>query len=193
MGHVNDVIKDTDIYRLPVRKMDGSLTDLSGYKGKVLLIINTATGCGFTPQYERIEKLYRTYKDKGFEVLDFPCNQFDKQAPGTDSEIHSFCTARYDISFDQFAKIDVNGPNEAELYTYLKSKQGFHGFGDSVDAEFMRKKLLKTVPGYENTPDIKWNFTKFLINRQGKVIARFEVSEGMDIVEQAVIKETEEN
>ena len=121
-----------------------------------------------------------------FAVLDFPCNQFGKQAPGTASEIHNFCTAKYDISFEQFAKIDVNGKNETELFAYLKSKQGFHGFGDSPDADYMRKKLAKEAPGYEDTTDIKWNFTKFLINRNGEVIARFEPTESMDTIENAI-------
>ncbi len=191
MQRVSEILKNVSIYRIDVRKMDGSIRDLSEYRGKVLLIVNTATGCGFTPQYETLERLYRSYKDKGFAILDFPCNQFDRQAPGSDSEIHSFCTARYDISFDQFAKIDVNGTNESELYTYLKSKQGFHGFGDSVDAEFMRKKLSKVDPDYEETSDIKWNFTKFLVDRKGNVTARFEPTEDMAVMEQAVLKELE--
>ncbi|MCR4955365.1 MAG: glutathione peroxidase [Lachnospiraceae bacterium] len=180
------MIADVNIYSIKVPNMDGTITDLSAYKEKVLLVVNTATGCGFTPQYEALEKIYREYKEKGLRILDFPCDQFGSQAHDTISEIHSFCTARYDISFDQFAKIDVNGKNEIELYTYLKKKQGFHGFGDSLDANYMRKKLAKEVPGYEETTDIKWNFTKFLINRQGEVIARFEPTEDMDLVEAAV-------
>ena len=132
--------------------------------------------------------MYRTYQSEGFAVLDFPCNQFGKQAPGSSADIHSFCTARYDISFPQFQKIEVNGENELELYTYLKSKQGFHGFGDSLDGAFLRKKLEKEDPGYETNSDIKWNFTKFLIDRTGEVIARFEPSEDMEKVEEAVKK-----
>jgi glutathione peroxidase-family protein len=189
MQRVADLIANVDLYNIPVQNMDGSVSDLSKYRNKVLLIVNTATGCGFTPQYEALERMYRTYKDKGFAILDFPCNQFDRQAPGPVSEIHSFCTARYDISFDQFAKIKVNGPDEAELYTYLKSKQGFHGFGDSPDAEYLRKKLAKEKPGYEETSDIKWNFTKFLVNRYGKVIARFEPSEDINLLEEAIKNE----
>ena len=186
MERVAEVITGVDLYRIPVQKMDGSVGDLTGYRNKVLLIVNTATGCGFTPQYEALEKLYRTYRDKGFEILDFPCDQFGHQAPGTAAEIHSFCTSRYDISFDQFAKIDVNGEGAAELFTYLKKKQGFHGFGNSVEAEFMRKKLSKEVPGYEHTPEIKWNFTKFLVNRYGEVVRRFEPTEDMGGLELAV-------
>ena len=123
---------------------------LVNYEGKVLLIVNTATGCGFTPQYEGLERLYETYKDKGFEILDFPCNQFGHQAPGTEQEIVTFCKARYNVSFKQFAKIDVNGKNESPLYTYLKSVKG-GVFGKNI----------------------KWNFTKFLVDREGNVVKRF--------------------
>ena len=186
MKQVDDRIADRSIYRYKVPAMDGSISSLEEYRGKVLLIVNTATGCGFTPQYEALENMYRKYHREGFEILDFPCNQFGKQAPGTVSDIHSFCTARYDISFPQFNKIEVNGANELELYTYLKSKQGFHGFGDSLDASFLKKKLEKEMPGYENTSDIKWNFTKFLVSRSGEVLARFEASESMELVEEAV-------
>ncbi|MCR4655707.1 MAG: glutathione peroxidase [Lachnospiraceae bacterium] len=189
MQKIADLLEKVDIYRIRVKDRDDVLRDLSDYKNKVLLIVNTATGCGFTPQYEALERMYKSYHDKGFEVLDFPCNQFGRQAPGTASEIHSFCTARYDISFEQFAKTEVNGENETELFSYLKKKQGFHGFGDSPDAEYLRKKLSKEVPGYEHTADIKWNFTKFLISRSGEVVARFEPSEDLEKVEQAVLKE----
>ncbi len=139
-----------DIYDFKVKDAEGGEVDFSGYKGKVLLVVNTATGCGFTPQYEGLENIYKKYKDKGFEVLDFPCNQFGNQAPGTEKEITSFCKLKYDVSFKQFKKIEVNGENEHPLYTYLKSKKGGL-FGK----------------------DIKWNFTKFLIDRDGKVIKRF--------------------
>ncbi len=186
MERVEEIIKDMNIYRFPVLEMDGSGRDLSEYRGKVLLIVNTATGCGFTPQYEALEDIYRRYRDRGFAILDFPCDQFGKQAHGTNSEIHSFCTSRYDISFDQFAKIHVNGPKEHELFTYLKNKQGFHGFGASPEADYMRKKLSKEVPGYEDTTDIKWNFTKFLIDRKGNVTARFEPTEDMKKVEESI-------
>ncbi len=189
MQRVADAIIDVNLYRISVRRMDNTLKDLSEYRNKVVLIVNTATGCGFTPQYEALERMYRSYKGKGFTILDFPCNQFDRQAPGSDFEIHSFCTSRYDISFEQFAKIDVNGPNESELFSYLKKKQGFHGFGDNPNAEFLRRKLSKQTPGYEDTADIKWNFTKFLINRYGEVIARFEPTEDMESVEKAIVKE----
>lgn len=130
--------------------MQGNDVSLSQYEGKVLLIVNTATGCGFTPQYDGLQDLYEKYQDKGFEILDFPCNQFANQAPGSDEEIASFCTGRFGITFPQFSKIDVNGANEAPLYTWLKAQKG-------------------GVLGSR----IKWNFTKFLVDRNGNVIERF--------------------
>lgn len=138
------------IYDYKVKAQDGTEVSLSDYKGKVLLIVNTATGCGFTPQYDGLQDLYEKYQAQGFEILDFPCNQFAGQAPGDDEEIHSFCTGRFGITFPQFSKIDVNGEKEAPLYTYLKSQQ-------------------KGVMGNK----IKWNFTKFLIDREGNVVGRF--------------------
>ena len=188
MERVEEIVSGRNIYSFKVEDMDGNLNSLSGYRGQVMLIINSATGCGFTPQYEALERLYRKHKAEGFVVLDFPCNQFGKQAPGTGEEIHSFCTARYDISFPQFQKIEVNGENALELFTYLKGKKGFHGFGDSPEAAYMRKKLGKEVPGYEDNSDIKWNFTKFLVGRNGEVLARFEPTEDMGLVEAAVEK-----
>ena len=138
------------IYDFTVKARDGSDVSLSEYKGKVLLIVNTATGCGFTPQYKGLQSLYDKYKDKGFEILDFPCNQFANQAPGNEEEIHTFCTGRFGIKFPQFAKIDVNGKNESPLYTYLKSQ---------------KKGLFSSK--------IKWNFSKFLVTKDGQVVERF--------------------
>lgn len=135
-----------NIYDIVVKDMEGKDVSLSEYKGKVLLIVNTATGCGFTPQYSGLEAMYRKYKEQGFEILDFPCNQFFGQAPGSDEEIHSFCQLKYDVSFKQFHKIDVNGKNEDPLYTYLKSQKKGR---------------------------IKWNFAKFLIDREGNVVNRY--------------------
>ena len=139
-----------NIYDFSVKTRKDENVNLSDYKGKVMLIVNTATGCGFTPQYEGLEKLYQKYHEKGLEILDFPCNQFGKQAPGTNDEIHEFCTLKYNTTFDQFAKIDVNGKDESPLYTFLKNE---------------KKGMLNK--------DIKWNFTKFLVDRQGKVVSRF--------------------
>lgn len=138
------------IYDFKVLDYKGNVVSLSDYKGKVLLIVNTATGCGFTPQYEGLESLYKELNEKGFEILDFPCNQFAGQAPGTDEEIHEFCTFKYKTSFKQFKKIKVNGKEEDPLYTFLKDAQGGS----------MGKR-------------IKWNFTKFLVSREGEVVARF--------------------
>lgn len=138
------------IYDFTVKDAKGNDVSLSEYKGKVLLIVNTATGCGFTPQYEGLEKLYETYKDQGFEILDFPCNQFGHQAPGTDEEIGQFCTLRYHTTFPRFRKIEVNGENTAPLYKWLKEQ---------------KKGLLNNA--------IKWNFTKFLVDREGNVVGRF--------------------
>lgn len=139
-----------NIYDFKVRSAKGEEVSMADYKGKVLLIVNTATGCGFTPQYEGLQKLYDKYKDKGLEILDFPCNQFGHQAPGTEEEIQEFCTLKYKTTFPLFAKVEVNGKNEEPLFRYLKSQEG--GFlGD----------------------DIKWNFTKFLVSREGTVVGRY--------------------
>jgi glutathione peroxidase len=153
-------VKDT-------HKNDVSLAD---YKGKVLLIVNTATGCGFTPQFEGLELLYKQYKDQGLEILSFPSNQFLNQAPGSDEEIVSFCTLNYGVSFKTFAKIDVNGKNAAPLYTYLKQQHP----EDQENAETKDfKKLLVSLAQNIVGTEIKWNFTKFLVDRDGKVVARF--------------------
>lgn len=155
--------------------MDHEKIPLSKYRGRVALIINTATGCGFTPQYEMLEQLYEDYKSLGFTILDFPCNQFNMQAPGTDEEIHTFCTSRYHISFPQFAKIHVNGEHTAPVYNYLKSRRSFKGFDLSTpDGNFLARKAYEMDPDYKNNSDIKWNFTKFLVGRDGKVIKRYE-------------------
>ena len=161
-----------NIYDLKVKTRKGEDFDLSSLKGKVSLVVNTATGCGFTPQYEAIEKLYEKYHDKGFEVLDFPCDQFGHQAPGSDDEIHEFCTAKYKTQFDQFAKIDVNGENEIGLYTYLKSQKE----NDVIDG-LKNKMAMSAVEKISKTckkkNDIKWNFTKFLVDREGNVVERY--------------------
>ena len=135
-----------NLYDIVVTNNKGNAVKLEEYKGKVLLIVNTATGCGFTPQYEGLEALYKEFSEKGFEILDFPCNQFLNQAPGTDEEIHEFCTLKYNTTFPRFKKIDVNGKEESELYTFLKSQKKGR---------------------------IKWNFTKFLVDREGNVVDRY--------------------
>ena len=161
------------IYDLKVKTRKGEEFDLSIFKGKVSLVVNTATGCGFTPQYEAIEKLYEKYHDKGFEVLDFPCNQFGHQAPGTDDEIHEFCTAKYETKFDQFSKIDVNGENESEVYTILKKEQ------PNEEPQGLKNKMaMKTIAKISTTckkpGDIAWNFTKFLVDKEGHAVKRYD-------------------
>ena len=180
------------IYDYTVTKADGSELSLSDYKGKVILIVNTATGCGFTPHYAPIEKMYEDFHDKGFEVIDVPCNQFAGQTPGTDEEIHDFCTLKYKTQFPQMKKSNVNGPDAIELFKYLKSQKGFEGFGKGAKALAMNLLLKKIDKDYKNNPEIKWNFTKFVVNRKGDVVARFEPTASMDEVRscvEALIKE----
>lgn len=164
----------------------GNLVKLDSFKGKVVLVVNTATGCGFTPQYAPIEQLFKDYHDKGLEILDIPCNQFGAQTPGNDEEIHEFCTLHYNTTFPQMKKSDVNGANELPLYTYLKSQKGFEGFGEGQMAELMDGLLFKIDPQYKNNSDIKWNFTKFLVDKNGKVVSRFEPTIDMSVVEKAI-------
>jgi len=157
------------LYELSVKDTHEADVSLSEYEGKVLLIVNTATGCGFTHQYGGLQNLYEKYNDKGFEILDFPCNQFGNQAPGSNEEIASFCTGRFGITFRQFDKIDVNGKNESPLYGFLKKeKSGISG---------------------EN---VKWNFTKFLVNKQGKVVARYAPTKKPSSIEKDIKKLLEE-
>ena len=160
------------IYDIKIKNRDGKDVSINDFKGKVLVIVNTATGCGFTPQYEGLEKLYKKYHDKGLEILDFPCNQFGNQAPGTDDEIHNFCSLTYNTSFDQFTKIDVNGESESPLYTFLKNE-----IADDTIEGIKNKMAMKAVEKISKTAkekkDIKWNFTKFLVDREGNVIGRF--------------------
>lgn len=175
------------IYGYTVVDRTGGEVKLDAYRGKVLLIVNTATGCGFTPQYEALEKMYETYKDQGLVVLDFPCNQFGGQAPGSAEEIHQFCTLRYHASFPQFRKIEVNGEGADPLFVFLKGEQGFKGFeGDAKTVAFMTDFVRKQHPDFERTSDIKWNFTKFLVDREGRVVARFEPTHDMADVERQV-------
>lgn len=175
------------VYDFTVDAMDGTKKSLSDYKGTVLLIVNTATICGFTPQYAKLQEMYAELADKGFEILDFPCNQFGSQAPGTVEEIHDFCTGRFGVTFPQFAKIDVNGENAIPLYQYLVKEKGFEGFDPEHElTSILEKKFNEVNPGYKNESDIKWNFTKFLVDRQGNVVARFEPTANMDLVKEKV-------
>lgn len=173
-------------YDYSVKNTKGEDVPMSDYEGKVVLVVNTATGCGFTPQYKDLESIYEKYHDKGLEIVDIPCNQFAGQTPGTDEEIHEFCTLKYNTQFPQMKKSEVNGPGELPLYTYLKSQQGFKGFGKGAKALAMEALLHKIDKDYKNNPNIKWNFTKFLVDRKGNVIARFEPTEDMKDVEAAV-------
>lgn len=168
------------IYDYELERPDGSMFSLAENKGKVMLIVNTATGCGFTPQYKSLEALYEKYHDLGLEIIDIPCNQFAGQAPESDEEIHEFCQLKYHTRFDQFKKAEVNGDGQLGLYRYLKSQKGFEGFGKGVKALAMSALLSKTDKNYKNNPEIKWNFTKFLIDREGNVIGRYEPTYDMD-------------
>jgi len=161
------------IYDIKITNREGKELSLENYKGKTLIIVNTATGCGFTPQYEGLEKLYEEYHNQGLEILDFPCNQFGHQAPGTDDEIHEFCTAKYQTQFDQLSKIEVNGENEHPLYTYLKKQQP-NEIIEGIKNKMAMKAIEKISTTYKNKEDIKWNFTKFLVDKNGNVIKRYD-------------------
>ena len=174
------------IYDFSVTAQDGSAVSLADYKGKVLLIVNTATECGFTPHYTQLQQLYSQCHEQGLEILDFPCNQFGNQAPGSDEEIHTFCTGRFGVSFPQFAKVDVRGENAIALYKYLSENSGFEGFGKSPMAMMMSGIAKKMDKDYKNNGQIKWNFTKFLISREGDILARFEPTVPMEKVMEAV-------
>ena len=177
------------VYDFTVKDRQGNEVSLSEYQGKVLLIVNTATGCGFTPHYEPLEAMYRDMKDQGFEILDFPCNQFAGQAPGSDDEIHQFCTLKFGTEFPQFAKIDVNGENADPLFAYLAAEKPFEGFGKGLMSAAMNKYATMNNKQFGDKAYIKWNFTKFLVSRQGDVIARFEPTVDMKEVRDAVAAE----
>lgn len=170
-------------YDFTVRAQDGQAVPLRRYAGKVLLLFNSATECGFTPQYDELEALYQQLRPRGLVLLDFPCNQFGNQAPGSDEEIRKFCTGRYHVTFPIFQKICVNGPDADPLFQWLKSQKGFAGFDrDHRLAPVLEKLLDAGRPGWRESPDIKWNFTKFLIDRNGTVAARFEPTAPMEEV-----------
>ena len=173
-------------YDYKVADTKGGEKDSKDFEGKVVLVVNTATGCGFTPQYKELEEMYEAFHDKGLEILDIPCNQFAGQTPGTDEEIHEFCTLNYNTQFPQMKKADVNGETQIPLYRFLKEQQGFKGFGEGKMADLLRDMLPKIDPDYEKNPEIKWNFTKFLVDRRGNVIARFEPTTDMAEVRKAV-------
>lgn len=168
-----NTMNEKSIYDFTVKARGGKTLALASLKGKVLLVVNTATGCGFTPQYEGLEKLYGKYHSKGLEILDFPCDQFGHQAPGSDDEIHQFCALKYNTSFDQLAKIEVNGPGAEPLYKFLKAARSRDAAPEAKIAGL--RDLLKkhNLTGAQAAGDIEWNFTKFLIDREGNVIQRF--------------------
>ncbi len=171
-----------NIYDFEVETIKGEKKSIADYKGKVLLIVNSATKCGFTKQYDELRDMYNDYVDKGFEILDFPCNQFMNQAPENSEEIHSFCTMRYDIKFPQFAKLDVIGDNIHPLFKYLSENTTFKGFGNGMKMAALKMAVKKVDKDYENNSNIKWNFTKFLIDREGKIVERYEPTEGVDVI-----------
>ena len=169
-----------------VRGADGQPVALSQYKGQVLLVVNTATKCGFTPQYEELESLYQDYKDKGFEILDFPCNQFAGQAPESDEEIHQFCTMKFGTEFPQFKKIDVNGDDADPLFAALATEKPFAGFGRGLKAKGLEKFTNMNNKKFGDKAYIKWNFTKFLVDREGNLVERFEPTADMADVEKSI-------
>lgn len=173
------------IYDFTVKDAKGNDVSLNDYRGKVLLIVNTATGCGFTPQYDGLQDLYEAYQAQGFEILDFPCNQFGEQAPGTEEEIVSFCKGRFGITFKQFAKIDVNGENALPLYKLLKE-----AIPDETVEGLKAKMAMKAISAISKTckepGDIKWNFTKFLVDREGKVVGRFSPTDEPKVLEEKI-------
>ncbi len=174
------------VYDFTVKDMQGNDVALSTYAGKVLLIVNTATGCGFTPQYEPLEAMYAELKAQGLEILDFPCNQFANQAPGTAEEIHDFCTLKFGTDFPQFAKIDVNGETADPLFAFLATEKPFEGFGKGLKFAALNKFADLNNKQYGEKAYIKWNFTKFLVDREGRVVARFEPTVDMKDVRSAV-------
>ncbi len=176
------------IYDYNATAQDGSSVSLKDYEGKVLLIVNTATGCGFTPQYEDLEGIYAKYHEQGLEILDFPCNQFANQAPESDEEITSFCTMKFGTEFPQFKKGDVNGVNANPLFAFLAEEKPFVGFGKGIKAMTMSKVAKSVDKEYGDAAYIKWNFTKFLVDRSGRVVARFEPTVKMEDVESAVVE-----
>ena len=176
------------VYDFNVKARDGKEVSLRDYEGKVLLIVNTATGCGFTPHYEPLEAMYKDLKDKGLEILDFPCNQFANQAPGDENEIHEFCTLKYGTDFPQFAKLKVNGEDADPLFAYLAGEKPFGGFGKGLKVKALEKFANMNNKEFGDKAYIKWNFTKFLVDREGNVVARFEPTEDMDKVRSEVEK-----
>ena len=177
------------VYDFTVMDRQGNEVSLSKFQGKVLLIVNTATGCGFTPHYDPLEAMYRDFRDRGLEILDFPCNQFANQAPGSEDEIHEFCTLKFGTEFPQFKKIDVNGESADPLFVFLATEKPFAGFGKGLKNAALNKFADMNNKQFGDKAYIKWNFTKFLVDRSGKVVARFEPTMDMEEVRTAVAAE----
>lgn len=172
------------LYDFTVKDRKGKDVQLNSYKGMVTLVVNTATKCGFTPQYTELEALYEKYHNKEFTILDFPCNQFGQQAPGRDEEIHEFCKLNYNTEFPQFKKVKVNGDDADPLFTWLKQQKPFAGFdAEHPITRILEEMLTKQDPDYTKSPDIKWNFTKFLVDRNGIVLKRYEPTEKISNIE----------
>ena len=174
------------IYEYSVPTPKGEDFSLSAFEGKVFLVVNTATGCGFTPQYEDLERIYKQYRDQGFEILDFPCNQFAGQAPESDEEIHQFCTMKFGTEFPQFKKIDVNGDDADPLFAALATEKPFAGFGRGLKAKGLEKFTNVNNKKFGDKAYIKWNFTKFLVDREGNLVERFEPTADMADVEKSI-------
>lgn len=179
--------KGESIYDFEVMALGNKSVKLDEYKGKVLLIVNSASKCGFTPQYSDLEAINKRFAERGFAILDFPCNQFGAQSPESDEETEQFCQLNYGTTFPQFKKIEVNGANESPLYTYLKAQRGFAGFDKEHNLTPILEKMLgEADPDFAAKSDIKWNFTKFLVDRDGNVVARFEPTADMESVAKAI-------
>lgn len=178
----------TTVYDFTVKDRKGNEVNLSEYQGKVLLIVNTATGCGFTPHYEPLEAMYKELKDQGFEILDFPCNQFANQAPGDEEQIHQFCTLKFGTEFPQFKKIDVNGDNADPLFVFLATEKPFEGFGKGIKSKALEKFAKMNNKTYGDKTYIGWNFTKFLIDREGNVIERYAPTTKPEDIEKDILK-----
>lgn len=184
---LNIILEMKTVYDFAVKDRKGGEVSLREYANEVILIVNTATKCGFTPQYEELEAIYEKYHAKGFTILDFPCNQFGQQAPGTDESIHEFCKLTYGTEFPRFKKIKVNGDDADPLYKYLKEQKGFAGWDPNHKLTPVLDEILsKEDPDYKEKADIKWNFTKFLVNKQGLVVARFEPTESLENVSKKI-------
>ncbi|WP_240488930.1 glutathione peroxidase [Labilithrix luteola] len=171
------------MYDFEVKTIDGEPVKLDRYRGKVLLVVNVASKCGFTPQYEALEALYQKHAKEGFEILGFPCDQFGHQEPGTETEIKTFCTTRYAVHFPLFSKIEVNGSNAHPLYQYMRAQQAGSLSKEMPGAEMLYGHLEKNFPELLGTDAVKWNFTKFLVDRHGKVVHRFESPEKPEAIE----------